>query len=131
MSTTSNPDSSLHRTRWEGDSELTMYTKFFKQPAMHDALRKFKATLDGHNARHASSAEPISLTEASLRLVMYHLALRGEHGDAIILDAKREEQLKGNLEACRKGPLPEEPARAGEEMWRAVRGCNEEKDTYL
>ena len=91
----------------------------FHQPYVHDALRKFKAVLDEVNAK--SGAEPISLTEATLRLVMHHSELDGALGDGVILGAKREDQLKGNVEMCRKGPLPEALVKAADEMWEDVK----------
>jgi len=58
-------------------------------------------------------------TEASLRWIMHHSVL-GE-GDGIILGATRIDQLKGNVEMCKKGPLDEELVNAVEELWEAVK----------
>ena len=50
---------------------------------------------------------------------MHHSVL-GE-GDGIILGATRIDQLKGNVEMCKKGPLDEELVNAVEELWEAVK----------
>jgi len=62
----------------------------------------------------------MSSTEASLRWLMYHSALR--EGDGIIIGATSVDQLKGNLEMVRKGPLDREIIQAVEELWESVRG---------
>lgn len=49
---------------------------------------------------------------------MHHSQLGDE--DAIILGATRVDQLKGNLDACGKDPLPDEVVLAVEEMWTSV-----------
>ena len=51
---------------------------------------------------------------------MHHSVLTA--GDAVILGAKRVEQLESNVAECRKGPLDAEMLRAVEEMWEEVCG---------
>lgn len=51
---------------------------------------------------------------------MHHSALRAD--DAVILGAKRVEQLESNVADCRKGPLNAEIVKAVEEMWEEVCG---------
>ena len=120
--------SSLYRTRWEGKSEMTYYTAIYGRPVVEAAFRKFKDRLDHYNAQRVESRSgpdnehtPISLTEASLRWLLHHSALKQELGDGAILGAKREEQLKGNVDFCRKGPLPDAVLSAIEEMWEEVK----------
>lgn len=81
----------------------------FDKPVVHEALKTFYA---------ACEKQGLTSTEASLRWIMHHSQL-GD-GDAIILGATRVDQLRGNVEACRKGPLPEEIVAAAEEMWKSV-----------
>ena len=102
-----------------------MYTRIFNRPEVHDALRRFKAAVDEHNATADAGRKEASLTEVSLRLLMHHSALKGELGDAIIFGAKSEEQVRGNVELCRKEPLPEALVRAGERMWEDVKDVME------
>ena len=114
------------------------YTKVFDKPEIHNALRKFKAAVDAYNTQPTNGAleadapagheeSPISLTEASLRWLMHHSALKGELGDAMILGAKREDQLRGNVAFCRKKPLPDVLVRAIEEMWEEAKDFVDEK----
>ncbi len=72
------------------------YSQLFEQPSFHDAIRELKTACD-------AASPPISLQEASLRWILNHSALR--EGDAIILGAKRIDQLEKNVEEARNGPL--------------------------
>lgn len=114
------------------------YTRVFDKPAVHTALRNFKAAIDAYNAHHASDGiehdsrtgygtSPLSLTEASLRWLMHHSALKGELGNAVILGAKRDDQLRGNVALCRKRPLPDTLTRAIEKMWEEVKDVIDER----
>lgn len=64
--------------------------------------------------------------DASLRWIMHHSELR--EGDGIILGATRVDQLAGNIEACKKGPLPSEVLEAVEELWADAK--SEIKDLF-
>ena len=91
-------DNALEGTRWRGESTMPVYPKLFDTPPMHEAMKLLKAACD--------AASPlISLQEASLRWLMHHSALR--EGDAIIVGAKRVDQLEANVADARKGPLPQ------------------------
>jgi aflatoxin B1 aldehyde reductase len=63
----------------------------------------------------ACAENGVTSADASLRWIMYHSELR--EGDGIILGATRVEQLVGNIEACKKGPLSNEVLHAAEELW--------------
>ena len=58
--------------------------------------------------------------EAALRWICYHSALND--GDAVLLGASREEQIVKNIEAVRRGPLPEEVAAKMSQVWNATEG---------
>lgn len=107
---------------------MTYYTGMLNTAPVNAALRKLKAVLDRYNAQNADGgtsqdkdSDQLSLPEVSLRWLMHHSALKGELGDAIVLGAKREDQLRGNVECCRKGPLPDVLVRAVGEMWEDVK----------
>ncbi|CAM9869291.1 unnamed protein product, partial [Discosporangium mesarthrocarpum] len=53
-------------------------------------------------------ANGTTLVSASLRWLYHHSALRGEHGDAVIVCGSSLEQVKENIEASvNNEPLPE------------------------
>ena len=89
--------------------------------------RYFKDT----NMRALSVIEPVvkkhdlSLIETALRWCVHHslLKLANKGGDdGIILGISSYEQLVGNIEACEKGPLPEEVVKALDEAWGVAKG---------
>ena len=107
---------------------MAYYNRVFDKPIIHEALKKLQSVLDKDNAstNPGSDIHPISLTEASLRWLMHHSALRQENGDGIILGAKRVDQLRSNVDCCRKGPLPDVIIQGMEAMWNDVKGVIDE-----
>jgi aflatoxin B1 aldehyde reductase len=67
----------------------------------------------------------LTSTEASLRWILHHSIL-GE-SDGIILGATRVDQLRGNVEAVKKGPLPKAILEGLEEMWDSVKPAMEDQ----
>lgn len=59
----------------------------------------------------------IHIVEATYRWLAFHSMLNSSKGDAIIIGASRMEQLKQNIEALKKGTLPEEVVQVFEEAW--------------
>ncbi|KAH6664974.1 NADP-dependent oxidoreductase domain-containing protein [Halenospora varia] len=104
-------ETSLVRTRWEGESKMDYYSNTFDKPELHSALQRLHSVCEEHS---------LSLTEVSLRWLMHHSVL--EKDDGVILGAKRIDQLESNVADCKKGPLPMELVEAVEEMWEAVKG---------
>jgi aflatoxin B1 aldehyde reductase len=96
---------SLARTRFSGESTQQYFLNTFDKPEAHDALKMLNTTCQEHG---------VSLSEVCLRWLMYHSALGEE--DAIILGAKRLDQLEMNVLACRKGPLPQALVSAVDKM---------------
>lgn len=100
-----------------GESAFPAYPKLYDQPVVHDALRKAIKGCEAHG---------ISITEASVRWLMHHSALKGE--DALIIGATKEQQIKSNVEQARRGPLPEEVVVVMETLWEDVRNWVEGKE---
>ncbi|KAH7311092.1 putative aldo/keto reductase [Rhexocercosporidium sp. MPI-PUGE-AT-0058] len=88
-----------------------IYKETFDKEDVHKVMRWFMKKCE---------EKGLTATEVSLRWIMWHGVL-GE-GDAVILGATREEQLKGNVEFCRKGRLDEDLVAACEELWSKVKG---------
>lgn len=63
-------------------------------------------------------AAGVTPTEVSLRWIVHHSAL-GE-GDAIILGASSVNQLRGNVQFCKQGPLDKRLLEAYEELSQGV-----------
>ena len=74
------------------------------------AVDQFKKRLEGSG---------VEATEAALRWVVFHSALRD--GDAVIIGASKEEQVVSSMEIVRRGPLDNEVVKAVEQVWEDVR----------
>lgn len=74
------------------------------------AVEQFKKRLEGSG---------VQATEAALRWVVFHSALRD--GDAVIIGASKEEQVVSSMEIVRRGPLDNEVFKAVEQVWEDVR----------
>ena len=105
---------SLERTRWRGESTMAAYPGLYDNDAMHGAMRRLKAACD------TAAGGPMSTQEAALRWLVHHSAL-GD-GDGIVVGAKTVEQLRGNLEGMRKGPLEGEVLQVIEGLCGSVSG---------
>ncbi|CZR63649.1 related to aflatoxin B1 aldehyde reductase [Phialocephala subalpina] len=100
--------STLSGGRWE-PGRFPIYPEAFGKPATHNAMIEFCKK---------SEAAGLTPTEVSLRWIMHHSVLR--KGDAIILGATKIDQLRSNVELCKKGPLSEDMIEACEELWKKV-----------
>jgi len=97
----------LAGTRFEEGNSTGMYfKKLYDNAPTHQAMKTLMKTLEPHG---------ISTTEAALRWIYYHSALR--EGDGIILGASKPEQLSQNAAVIAKGPLSQEIAEAVEQTW--------------
>ncbi|MDE5803270.1 MAG: aldo/keto reductase [Lachnospiraceae bacterium] len=72
----------------------------------------------------------IGIVEAVYRWMMFHSMLKAERGDGIIIGASRLTQLEQNLEACRKGRLPDDLVNVIERAWEISRSDAPEYFTY-
>ena len=88
-----------------------MYSERYWKPELFSALDTLSATLN------RVYDNKVTLTEASLRWMLHHSKLSGEHGDGVILGASKEEQLEQNLRAVEGGALEEEVVKAFDEAW--------------
>jgi len=106
-------DKTLDRTRWHGKAAHPLYTTTFDTPVMHQAILDAKAVCD-------AASPPISLHDAAMRWLMHHSALGDD--DAVIVGAKRVDQLEGNVAGARGGRLEGEVLKAIDGMWNQVNG---------
>jgi aflatoxin B1 aldehyde reductase len=101
----SKESNSLKGTRFDGESKQKYFVNTFDKPEVHQALKSLNAECEKFD---------IPLSEVCLRWLMHHSVLTD--GDAIILGAKRLDQLESNVTNCKKGPLPERLVVAVEQM---------------
>lgn len=77
--------------------------------------------------RKACCEAEIPMAEASLRWLSYHSQMDALMGDGIIIGASKISQLIQNIEAVKKGPLPEKTAKIFDSAWEA---CREDAPPY-
>jgi len=101
----------LDGTRFEeGNMMGAFYKSMFDKPSMHSAVKKLQAVI---------KPQGITLTEASLRWLVYHSALR--EGDGVTLGASKMSHLEDNTKDIAKGPLPDDVVEGMEEMWKTCK----------
>ncbi|KAJ7149744.1 NADP-dependent oxidoreductase domain-containing protein [Mycena crocata] len=71
--------------------------------------------------RPAIAPHDITESEAALRWLAHHSALRKEFGDAVIVGVSSKKHLEENLEALDKGPLPADVVEALDAGWEHTR----------
>lgn len=86
------------------------FKSMYDKPSMHTGIRDLQAVLKSHD---------ITLTEASLRWIVYHSALK--EGDGVTLGASSISHVKANTEDIAKGPLPQEVQDSLEKLWNTVK----------
>ena len=90
------------------------YRKRYFNDATFQALRIIEEAAQRHN---------LTMLEIGLRWCVHHsqLNLTGKGRDGIIIGVSSFEQLEGNLEDLRKGPLPEDVVKSLDEAWMATK----------
>jgi aflatoxin B1 aldehyde reductase len=64
--------------------------------------------------------EGVSRAELAYRWVVYHGALKGEYGDAVIFGGRTYAQIEETIGFCEKGPLSDEAVKGIEAIWKKV-----------
>lgn len=88
-----------------------MYTSMYGKESLYQALGAWEGI-----ARDAG----ISKAALAYRWIAYHSALKGSHGDAVIVGASKTEQLEETLTAVEAGPLDGEIAERVDAIWKTV-----------
>ncbi|KAI8814988.1 NADP-dependent oxidoreductase domain-containing protein [Cladochytrium replicatum] len=68
-----------------------------------------------------SDESGISKSELALRWIVHHSALKGDHGDGVVIGATSMVQLQGNIDGLKKGPLPEAVVTQIEAAWDDIK----------
>ena len=71
--------------------------------------------------RKACENANIPMAEAALRWLSYHSSMDAGQGDGIIIGASKISQLLQNIEAVRKGPLPQSVSDVYDAVWQECR----------
>lgn len=86
-----------------------------KQYGHPSAMAAFERVRDAAE-RHDTTSHAIAL-----RWVLHHSILKADKGDAIVVGARRIEQLQPTLDTCEAGPLPDDLVQLMKDTWAAVR----------
>ena len=89
-----------------------MYLTLYNKPTYLEAL-----------ATWSEIAEDFGIGKAELayRWVAFNSLLKQEHGDAIVIGARNEEQLRETFEWSRRGPLPKGAVERIDAVWESVK----------
>lgn len=90
-----------------------MYRARYWNDAFFDALEMLRPVLKKHGIRES---------EAALRWMMHHSALKRENGDKVIIGASSQKQLEMNLKDFEAGELPKDVVEAFDKGWEICRG---------
>ena len=93
-------------------ARLKSYRDRYWKHSYFDAIEQIK---------QACEKEGIAMVEAAYRWLVNHSCMKSELGDGILLGASRQEQMEQNLDAAKKGPLPENIVAAMDEAWEMAK----------
>ena len=102
------PNSRFAQTDFTG----ALYNGMYNKPSYISAL-----TVWGK----ISESEGISRAELAYRWIVYHSKLQAELGDAVILGARKQQQLRDTMAAIKKGPLSDGAVEGIEAIWAIVK----------
>ncbi|KAK8096196.1 hypothetical protein PG999_014218 [Apiospora kogelbergensis] len=102
------PNSRFAQTDFTG----ALYKGMYNKPSYISAL-----TVWGK----ISESEGISRAELAYRWIVYHSKLQAELGDAVIVGARKQQQLRDAMAAIKKGPLSDGAVEGIEAIWATVK----------
>ncbi|KAJ4287124.1 hypothetical protein N0V88_007746 [Collariella sp. IMI 366227] len=98
----------------DGKNPLSgVYNAMYNRPSFVEALGEWEKIAED---------EGISRAELAYRWVIYHAQLRADAGDAVLVGARKKEQLRETVEAIKRGPLSEDAVERIERIWELVKG---------
>lgn len=83
----------------------------YSKPSLIEALGDWEAI---------AKEEGVTKADLAYRWVKYNSPLKPEHGDAIIIGASSEEQLKQTLDSINGGPLSANAVKKIDEIWKKI-----------
>lgn len=105
--------------RWDADSFMgkVYRTLYSSRPETLKALEEW---------HEIAAGEGITGVELAYRWVVHNSALDGSLGDAVVIGAKNEQQLRSSYEAIEKGPLGKDVQAKCDAVWEPLK-----KDAFL
>lgn len=98
----------------DGKNPLSgVYNAMYNRPSFVEALGEWEKIAEN---------EGISRAELAYRWVVYHAQLQADAGDAVLVGARKKEQLRETVEAIKRGPLSEDAVKRIEKIWELVKG---------
>lgn len=99
--------------RFSDDDPLAkIYNAMYNRPGLVAALDVWgQIALD----------EGVSRAELAYRWIVYHSMLRGDLGDAVVVGARKETQLRDTMQAMKRGPLSPGAVERIDEFWEGVK----------
>jgi aflatoxin B1 aldehyde reductase len=99
--------------RFGGKNPLAqVYNGMYNRPSFVAALDVWEQIAKDEGATRA---------ELAYRWVVYHSKLQGNLGDAVIVGARKQEQLRETVEAIKKGPLSDGAVKRISDIWESVK----------
>ncbi|KAK4114771.1 aflatoxin B1 aldehyde reductase member 3 [Canariomyces notabilis] len=97
----------------EGNPLNKVYNGLYNKPS-------FVAALDVWE--QIAKDEGVSNAELAYRWIVYHSKLDGGFGDAVVLGARKHEQLRQTVEMIKKGPLSDAAVGRIDRIWEDIKG---------
>ena len=99
--------------RFGGKNPLAqVYNGMYNRPSFVAALGVWEQIAKDEGATRA---------ELAYRWVVYHSKLQGDLGDAVIVGARKQEQLRETVEAIKKGPLSDGAVKRISDIWESIK----------
>ncbi|KAK4233197.1 Aldo/keto reductase [Achaetomium macrosporum] len=89
-----------------------LYNALYNRPSFVAALDTWEQT---------ARDEGVSRAELAYRWVFYHSKLQSGFGDAVIVGASKQQQLRETVEAIKRGPLSDAAVKRIEELWESIK----------
>ncbi|KAK0647003.1 aflatoxin B1 aldehyde reductase member 3 [Cercophora newfieldiana] len=96
----------------KGDHLAKLYNGLYNHPSYVAALDDWQRIAQSEGATRA---------ELAYRWIFWHSQVDGKLGDAIIVGASRESQLRETMDAVKKGPLSAEALKGIDQIWEDVK----------
>ena len=89
-----------------------VYNGMYNRPSFVDALDIWE---------EIAKDEGITKAELAYRWVVYHSKLQGDQGDAVIVGARKEQQLRETVKAIKNGPLSDGAVKRIDQIWESIK----------
>ncbi|OAA50932.1 aflatoxin B1 aldehyde reductase member 3 [Beauveria brongniartii RCEF 3172] len=95
-----------------GDAIGNLYNSMYNRPSLVAALDTWE---------RIAEEEGVTRAELAYRWIVHHSKLQGNSGDAVIVGARKVEQLRDTVKAIKNGPLSDGAVGKIEDVWETVK----------